>query len=166
MKDCKTLAHLSIETLVDRGMDFLVKEANTFVKDQNLHEFSKSQIYGLRSEIDKIDNFADLEAGMKAWLKNQAEKRAGEKWKKIRDKLLSKMFEWDKDRIDNIKKLAQKTFDEKEIISRDINKLLTEQNLTEDLKFQLARRFFYAVLTLYRCCEDEEIRKKLEEMQL
>ena len=166
MTDYKTLAHLSIETLVDRGMDFLVKDAKTFVKDKNLCQFSKSQIYGLRGRVDKGKNFSDLKTGVTEWLDNQSKKRTGENWKNIRDELLNKMFEWDKNRINNIRKLAQKTFDEKEPISRNINNLLTEKNLTKDLKFQLARRFFYAVLTFYRCCEDEEIRTKLEEMQL
>jgi len=162
MKDYKQLAKKSIETLLDRGMDFLVEEAKTFVKDKNLHEFSKSQIYGLYSEVDKGENLADFKKGVEAWLRNQSKKKTGTKWKDIKDELLKKMFEWDKDRIKNVSNLAQKLLKEERFEKvKAIDTFLTE-NLTEDLKLRLAKNFFYAVLAFYRCYEDEEIREKLE----
>lgn len=162
MTDYKALAPLCIKTLVNRGIDFLVEEAKTFVKDESLHELSKNQIYGLRSEVDKGENFADLKARVTAWLNSQSEKKTGGKWKDIKNKLLNKMFEWDMPRVENVRKLAQKPFRKTEPIVRAINTL----NLTENLRFELARSFFYAVLTFYRCYEDKEIREELEEMQL
>jgi hypothetical protein len=165
MTDYNALAALSVQTLVDRGMDFLVEEAKAFVQGHKLHELSKSQLSGLRSVIDKGENFFDLKTNVEEWMTKQEKKESGKKWKDIRAELVEKMFQWDK-RADVIKKLAKKPFREQHPIAQPIERLLTAQNIAkdlEDLKFQLARKFFFTLLTVCRCYEDREIRKQLQE---
>lgn len=177
MTDYNALAALSIQTLVDRGMDFLVEEAKAFVQKHKLHELSKSQLSGLRSEIEKGKDFLELKTKVEEWTKKQEEKKSGQKWKDIRPELLKKMFQWDvekkvfqwdMERVTLIKKLLvnEKRFREQSSIAQAIERRLTAQNLKNDLaelKFQLARKFFFALLTVCRCYEDEKIRKQLQE---
>jgi len=155
MKDYEKLTNKSIETLIDRGMDFLINEAKTFVKDNNLHELSKSQIYGLSNQVVKGKNYDDLKDKVRSWLDNQSKKKTGEKWKNIKDEFLKRMFEWDNDRLKNINSLTKELLPKTKPFEDAIDNLLDKQNLPEDLNFKLANNFFTAVLSCYRCYWDE-----------
>lgn len=165
----QSLAYSSIYAVVNRGMDFIVREAKAFVEENKLYDFSKSQLHGICGEVDNGDNFANLQSQVKTWLEKQAKKRSGEDWNNVKGELLKKMFDWDETRITPLKQLAKIPFRKQPSESENIDEILTDEKLTSNLdtlKFKLARSFFYSLLTFCRCYEQDEIRKRAEEMEL
>jgi len=165
MRENEDLANLCVEVLINNGMDFLIKEAEDFVREMDFYEFSKSQIYGLLEQVDKYNTFLDLKQGVKKWLKNQSAKKSGKNWAEVSDELKKKMFSWDENRLLEMKELAKKKIGDKSLNSSYVFLILKEKNMKDHLKLKLAKSFFYSVLTYYRCYSDNDTKKILEDMR-
>lgn len=153
------LSEVIIISTIEQGLDYLIKRAKLFVDNNNLCEISQNQLTSLRSEVEKGENFVSLQKSVKDWLKKQTDKKSGEKWVKIQPHILKNMFDW-QDIITLIKNNNQKILNEQHPLIAEFNALLTEENIKNDLndiKFLLAKKFFFTVFAIYRCYKDKDV---------
>ncbi|MDR4497177.1 MAG: hypothetical protein MRK02_04520 [Candidatus Scalindua sp.] len=150
---------------IDRGADFLVAIGQKFFQDYSFDKFNKNQLHNLRWVIEGSSDFSDMVKLVNKWLDKQAERKKGRLWVEVKDSLPKVLFEWS-DHEKLIKEMALNRLGSDDNLIKDgIDFLITEDNLKnglEEMKFRLAKKLFYILITLHRCHKtDEKITARL-----
>lgn len=141
------------EGLIDRGMDFLVAEAKDFVLGKKLYKISSSQFFGLCSVVNSCGDYANLKQKVENWLGKQSEKRTNNQWQNVKDNIINKMFVWDDSRLKKIQETAERK------LKTEFDAPLSQDKMSADLQFMLARSVFHKILAYYRIYADEKMRE-------
>ena len=164
MIDSNEMAQSIIETLMDRGTDFIIEEARKFVEENDLKKLSSNQMNSLKSAYEKESKcYAKKKSEVKEFIdkqKEKDEKQKGGKWSNLGDKLYKRIFEFSPSErirvweiIENICEMPNKV---KADLEEKFDPDLPESNewLEETLDPLLSHRIFNAVYTYHRCKSD------------
>ncbi len=160
-----SLADKTINFQINQKGDYLSSRALKFLEDYTFNDFSKSQINGLSKVVGKSKNFDEMKNEVTSWINKQAGKKNDKNWEKVRESLHEMLFEWGNN-VEEIKTISKKNINNI-IIENEINSILNEENIRNNLeaiKYQLAKRVYYILITLHRCYNIKDNDEKIEKL--
>ncbi len=175
MTNSSQIMQSAVQTLLDRGLDFIVEEARSFVETNRLNKrLSPNQMSSLRAVYEKhFDNFETQKKKVSCFIKTQVEKdekRNGNKWSAVGNSLRKRIFEFSQEEREKVREQVEKLLDESGLYFdyeddlTDIFNISESKEWTEGtLERLLSRKIFTAILTVYRCKKAGLSIPKLEE---
>lgn len=165
----------AVQTLLDRGLDFIVEEAQSFVETNKFDKISPNQMNSLRAVYERhSDDFKTQKEKVSKFIKKQREKddkRNGNKWAVVGEPLRKRIFEFNQEEREKIKEQVEKLlgiallydyeYDLTAIFNSDIPE--SKKWIEVELERLLSRQMFTAILTVYRCKKAGLRIPKLEE---
>lgn len=153
-----------VETWLERGWNPLIEDANRFVQTSQIHQLSSSQLNRLRKLFHEASNLETITKFINKQTERD-EKRGGDKWTKVASKLKAELDSASHKR-DRLKADLLEFAKSMRPLQRELETFFNSQdkNQIEQVKLELARRFFTAVYAICRC-KREKIKVQIEEVK-
>ena len=164
-----------VQTLLARGLDFIVEEARSFVETNRLNKrLSPNQMSSLRAVYERhSDVFETQKKKVSCFIKAQREKdekQNGNKWSVVGNSLCKRIFEFSEEEREKVRKQVERLLKERGLYFEYEHDLTDIFNISESkewieskLEPLLSRKMFVAIFTVYRCKKAGLSIPKLEE---